>query len=293
MDWQKLAKHVVLRRSELGFNTREKFAQHASMSARLLGDIENARRNSYDRTSLVKLEHALSWADGSIDRVLAGAEPIAIAPTPGTDTGKRTASGPAIWLAELTEPGLADLSPYVRAALDLHVQTLRARLEHDLGRITLNLRTYASEGFQPANVAEARMLVYQASPERAREKPWRLVVAMAELDRLFLGVPPGASTRLSDLPWSEMSDPVGRPLRVIPLFTSRERLADYREGLQPVAASAREIVEALPREESDARVIAFSVNPGGPLSFTITDTSLRDAAALVDGEVELYLDALD
>ena len=74
-DWRRLGKEVVNRRVELGFNTREKFAVHAQISSRILCDIENGKRSSYDRATLVKLERAAGWDYGSVDSVLVGGVP--------------------------------------------------------------------------------------------------------------------------------------------------------------------------------------------------------------------------
>jgi transcriptional regulator with XRE-family HTH domain len=42
------------------------------MSERILSDIEKARRASYDPATLVRLERALNWPAGHIERILAG-----------------------------------------------------------------------------------------------------------------------------------------------------------------------------------------------------------------------------
>ncbi len=45
------------------------------MSKRLVGEIENARRESYNRSTLAALDRALKWEPGSAAAVLAGGEP--------------------------------------------------------------------------------------------------------------------------------------------------------------------------------------------------------------------------
>lgn len=64
--WVHLGKTVVHRRVELGFDTREAFASHVGLSARLIGDVENGRRRSYDSATYAKLEQALGWPQGQM-----------------------------------------------------------------------------------------------------------------------------------------------------------------------------------------------------------------------------------
>lgn len=75
VNWERLARLIVGRRVELGFGTREAFAQTSKISSRLLSDLENARRPSYAPSTVAKLEQALQWTPGSVDSVLAGRQP--------------------------------------------------------------------------------------------------------------------------------------------------------------------------------------------------------------------------
>ncbi len=77
-EWTRLAEHVVARRVQLGYRKRPAFTDASGISTRILGDIETARRNSYDPTTIAKLEQALKWATGSVNSILAGAEPTAL-----------------------------------------------------------------------------------------------------------------------------------------------------------------------------------------------------------------------
>jgi transcriptional regulator with XRE-family HTH domain len=74
-DWRRLADAVVARRVEMGMRTRQALAEALQMSARNLGDIEKARRTSYDPATLARLEQVLRWEPGSVDAVLAGGDP--------------------------------------------------------------------------------------------------------------------------------------------------------------------------------------------------------------------------
>jgi transcriptional regulator with XRE-family HTH domain len=74
-DWKRLGNYVVARRVKLGHNTRLEFASAAQINARVLSDIENGRRDNYDKVTLAKLESALGWETGSVMRIVHGGEP--------------------------------------------------------------------------------------------------------------------------------------------------------------------------------------------------------------------------
>jgi transcriptional regulator with XRE-family HTH domain len=69
--WERLGAAVVARRVELGMLTREQLVEKSGMSRRLLSDIENGRRTSYDPATLARVEQALQWLPGTVDRILA------------------------------------------------------------------------------------------------------------------------------------------------------------------------------------------------------------------------------
>ncbi len=89
MDWEALARAIVARRVELGHTSRQTFVDASGLSARTVGDLETARRDSYARETLVRLERALGWASGSAQAVLDGDEPTVAYPDvqPFTDPG--------------------------------------------------------------------------------------------------------------------------------------------------------------------------------------------------------------
>lgn len=76
--WDKVGHHVRARRNELRLTT-EQLAKRAKVSARLLGDLENGRRDNYDAQTLIRVEHALRWVQGSIAGILNGGEPVSVA----------------------------------------------------------------------------------------------------------------------------------------------------------------------------------------------------------------------
>lgn len=72
MDWDRLAQTIIERRVELGHRTREAFVAASGLSGRLVGDLEKNRRQNYDRVTIARLEQALLWPTGSVNRILRG-----------------------------------------------------------------------------------------------------------------------------------------------------------------------------------------------------------------------------
>ncbi len=56
----------------------EQFARHARISTRILRDLRAGIRTSYDSVTVSKLESALGWKYGSVERVLDGRPPVRI-----------------------------------------------------------------------------------------------------------------------------------------------------------------------------------------------------------------------
>lgn len=77
-EWNRLAEQVIARRVSLGMKTTKAFAEAADLSARMVGDVENARRTNYSAGAKAQIENALRWRPGSIDLVLTGGEPTPI-----------------------------------------------------------------------------------------------------------------------------------------------------------------------------------------------------------------------
>lgn len=70
----RLANEVFRARIARGISTQKALANAIGVSARLIGEIENARRESYAKSTLAKLESALGWAEGSAAAMLAGGD---------------------------------------------------------------------------------------------------------------------------------------------------------------------------------------------------------------------------
>ena len=71
---ERLGHHVVSRRVALGFRTRIDLASSLQFTVRTLADIEHGVRKASPGTYAM-LENKLAWAPGSIDTILAGADP--------------------------------------------------------------------------------------------------------------------------------------------------------------------------------------------------------------------------
>lgn len=75
-EWKRLGVLIVRRRVELGMNTREDLAQATGLSARMLADVEKARRTNFDPGALARIENTLQWQPGSITNILDGGHPV-------------------------------------------------------------------------------------------------------------------------------------------------------------------------------------------------------------------------
>lgn len=75
MDWKRVGEYVVQRRTELGMRTTKAFAERVHLTPRMLGDLENGRRDNYAASTLASIEMALEWYPGSIKSIAKGGDP--------------------------------------------------------------------------------------------------------------------------------------------------------------------------------------------------------------------------
>jgi hypothetical protein len=73
-DWAALAREIKRRRVVLGYQRQNAFAEQLPFGARLLGELENGRRDNYEDATLDALEVALHWGPGSVEAVLSGGQ---------------------------------------------------------------------------------------------------------------------------------------------------------------------------------------------------------------------------
>jgi hypothetical protein len=79
-NWRRLGDYVVARRIALGMRDRRALAAVTGVTDRTLGKVETGRRVS--ASTLGALENHLGWAPGSCREILAGGEPVMLAPSP-------------------------------------------------------------------------------------------------------------------------------------------------------------------------------------------------------------------
>jgi len=146
-NWERLAALLSDRRTRLNpqYKSRLKFVEDTGLNQRLVSDLENARRTSYRPTTLGAVETAYRWAPGSIERVLAGGDPVEVAPVSASAslavTGHTEAeSGPA-------EERSAE-------ALEVAIRELARRLSPD--RVRAILEGLAAPRGPHASAAERR-----------------------------------------------------------------------------------------------------------------------------------------
>lgn len=72
---ERLGKLVVARRKGQGWATREQFASNIDLTYRVLTDLENGKRQLGPK-AYATIERALDWKPGSVDRILAGGDPM-------------------------------------------------------------------------------------------------------------------------------------------------------------------------------------------------------------------------
>lgn len=127
-ETQRLAEHVVARRVQLGYQRRPAFVEAAGISLRTLGDIENGRRDRYDPATIASIEHALKWATGSVNRILAGDDPIELR----TDNDKTPEADDPLLLQVMRRDDITDEQKrrIVQILLDEKARAERARAEH-------------------------------------------------------------------------------------------------------------------------------------------------------------------
>ena len=75
MSWGDVGRYMRRARA-LRRQTQAEFAREVGLSVRTVGALEAGEHRSYDETTVVRVESALGWAPGSLDRVANGGRPI-------------------------------------------------------------------------------------------------------------------------------------------------------------------------------------------------------------------------
>lgn len=83
LDWKRVADYVRRARIALGLRQGD-----LGVSVSTIYKIENAREDSYSESNLRKIERALHWSVGDIEKIGRGEEPVEAAADEG-DVGER------------------------------------------------------------------------------------------------------------------------------------------------------------------------------------------------------------
>lgn len=76
LDPGRLGRLARSRRKQVGFKTAAQLAAAAQVSVRLISDLENGRRTNFTEAIKASVEEKLLWDVGSINRTLAGGDPV-------------------------------------------------------------------------------------------------------------------------------------------------------------------------------------------------------------------------
>ena len=79
-DWERLARQVDARMRELQLGAHDIQAR-GGPSIAAVSHLRNATQTAYRSGTLTRLESALDWEPGSVQRVLRGGEPVAVVKT--------------------------------------------------------------------------------------------------------------------------------------------------------------------------------------------------------------------
>lgn len=74
-DWKRVGIEVRSRRARLGYITMKEFAARVGVSVETVGNIENARKDSYSPGTRSAVEEALGWTPGSFMGIAKGGKP--------------------------------------------------------------------------------------------------------------------------------------------------------------------------------------------------------------------------
>lgn len=189
MNWQRLADEVIRRRTHLGYATRAAFAEATGFAPKTLGDLENVRRQNFDRVTLARLEKALAWPEGRSQQLLDTPDewsrayvPAGEAQSTSAPDGRRSTHRTHAYVPVETGTGPAELLTPAGIARylyrdDLVLVALLERSGLDEGaRFRLILRIRAARERQNADllneVAEAIRAAGGLAPDPAYPPTW-------------------------------------------------------------------------------------------------------------------------
>jgi hypothetical protein len=170
-DWQRLADLVSERRADLGM-TQEDVRAAGGPSTATQRLIEGALQSRYQPVILGRLETALKWERGSVRRILAGRDPVAVDSEPEPVTA--TASVTPTPMAADTDADAME-SAVVTAALPRREREVWAEMRASLQRTHAGRELFSDlaeralwpEGGAPIELTEQAGRVLDATPPEA------------------------------------------------------------------------------------------------------------------------------
>lgn len=139
-EWVRLGDLLKARRTELSrvvnarWRYRKNFVEDHPhlLTQRTTSNLEEARRDNYEDTTLLRAEHAYQWKPGSILAALEGREPVPLPIEVFTDTG---AGGEELSIQRTVTDQFDQTSAVVKRALAEMSDEDRARAESKLDEI--------------------------------------------------------------------------------------------------------------------------------------------------------------
>lgn len=134
-DWARLGPEVKKRRIQLGL-TQPGLVAAGGPSGSVISRIEGGKPGSYDDRSILRLERALQWQEGSVDAILDGGEAVPVGKnataSPATVVGKAAISLPAL---TATSPPVSQDESTRNDAVLAYLQAMEQRQTELLGEI--------------------------------------------------------------------------------------------------------------------------------------------------------------
>jgi transcriptional regulator with XRE-family HTH domain len=83
--WHRLGTAVRQARIEIGYTSRENFAEASNVSVRVIADLESGARSNFSDKVLSRVESALGWVTGTMDQIVADARFVPPQPSSSDD----------------------------------------------------------------------------------------------------------------------------------------------------------------------------------------------------------------
>ena len=163
--WVRLGKLLIQRRTQLDprYMNRRLFADDRGLDYRLVSDIERARRQNFEESTLAAIEVAYAWSPDSIQRILDGGDPVPLAA--GSEPAPAALEEPTAEPADAAAPEMesaADDTGIDAVVYDLTARVNATRKGHAESRTRAEIR---------AAKASYRNVPLSQVPESGTEPP--------------------------------------------------------------------------------------------------------------------------